>query len=83
MGFDTARHFTYVDFGLRYLGFLKAGSGHIIGPKGPGNVCLGITNPLPLGRDRPYRIQGFTAGDPEAFARVSRIGEELAPSLDS
>ena len=28
-------------------------------------------------------LQGFTAGNPEAFARVSRIGEDLAPSLDS
>ena len=55
----------------------------MIGPIGLGNVCSGITNPQTASVDRPCRIQGLTAGNPETLARVSRIGKELLPSLDS
>ena len=55
----------------------------MIGPIGPGSVYSGIANPQTASVDRPCRIQGFSVGNPETLARVSRIGKELLPSLDS
>ena len=55
----------------------------MIGPIGLGNVCSEITNPQLVWWTGPAAFQGFTAGDPETLARVSRIGKEIVPSLDS
>ena len=55
----------------------------MIGSIGPRNVCSGITNPQLVWWTGPAAIEGFIAGDPETLARVSRIGKELLPSLDS
>ena len=45
----------------------------MIGPIGLGNVCSGITNPQLVWWTGHAAFQGFTTGDPETLARVSRI----------
>ena len=53
----------------------------MIGPIGPGNVCSGITNPQLVWWTGAAAFQGFTAGDPETLARVSRIGRSSSLAL--
>ena len=71
------------------VGFFEASvyvvaTGRSIGPKGPGSVCSGIANPFSVNVwTGPAGSKGWTEYQSWGIARVSRIGKDLLPSLDS
>ena len=62
--------FTYVIVGMQGLGYRSVRTG---------KRMLRNCQSSNLRENRPWRIQGSTAGDPEAFARVSRSRREVHP----
>ena len=77
-------HLFIVVVGLFEASVYAVATGRSIGPKGPGSVCSGIANPLSVNVwTGPAGSKGWTEYQSWGIARVSRIGKDLLPSLDS